>query len=285
MGQRRTHRSADRAGRDVLDSAADLEGRDPPQVDRPQLVDEDQPVLGLAGMPVGDWDLAWVLGGRVVIGQTVASPDRWNGSYDTTSARRRPCCSCPTVGSKLDDDDGPAQRGSSHAGQRSGSSNAAASCVASVANSGSSAASASVSLRSHPGPHDPAPRPHDRRPRPATSHSGRRARGHDLPSRVGGCTCASSLLPCTYVRRVRLTCQGRGNVSRRGPAGRSPARPRARASGASSARPPGAENPVSAPFAATTRWHGTMIGNGLRASAAPTSRAPSGRPIARATSP
>ena len=37
--------------------------------------------------------------------------------------------------------------------------------------------------------------------------------------------------------------------------------------------PPGAEKPPRPPPAATTRWHGTMIGNGLRPSDWPTSRA------------
>ena len=51
------------------------------------------------------------------------------------------------------------------------------------------------------------------------------------------------------------------------------------------ATPPGAEHPWSAPDAASTRWHGTMIGNGFCASAAPTARAAPGSPIVRASLP
>src|SRR5439155_9833704 len=48
-------------------------------------------------------------------------------------------------------------------------------------------------------------------------------------------------------------------------------------------RPP--PYPVSDPFAPITRWHGTMMGIGLRPLAAPTARLASGRPIDRAMSP
>ena len=100
MGQRCSHSPAHRPGRDVLDGAADLERRDAPRSIvrswwtriRPSLV---WPACPSGWAPRRDTSVA-----RVVIGQTVASPDRWNGSYDTTSARRRPCCSCPTVGSR-----------------------------------------------------------------------------------------------------------------------------------------------------------------------------------------
>jgi hypothetical protein len=37
--------------------------------------------------------------------------------------------------------------------------------------------------------------------------------------------------------------------------------------------PPAAEKPPGLPPAASTRWHGTMIGNGLLPMACPTSRA------------
>ncbi len=43
-------------------------------------------------------------------------------------------------------------------------------------------------------------------------------------------------------------------------------------------RPPKAEKPPSRPLAARTRWHGTMSGNGLCASALPTARAAPGDP-------
>ena len=49
--------------------------------------------------------------------------------------------------------------------------------------------------------------------------------------------------------------------------------------------PPRAEKPPSLPPAASTRWHGTMIANGFRPSACPTSRAAAGSPILAATSP
>src|SRR3954469_12071554 len=44
--------------------------------------------------------------------------------------------------------------------------------------------------------------------------------------------------------------------------------------------PPGAENPCSAPLAASTRWQGTTIGYGFEPSADPTARAACGSPIA-----
>ena len=49
--------------------------------------------------------------------------------------------------------------------------------------------------------------------------------------------------------------------------------------------PPGAEKPVRRPSAATTRWHGTTIGNGFCPSARPTACAAPGSPIRVATSP
>ena len=59
------------------------------------------------------------------------------------------------------------------------------------------------------------------------------------------------------------------------------ARPRARASRFVS-RPPGAENPVECPVRRDDPWHGTMIGNGLRASAG---RRPARRPAGRSLGP
>ena len=54
----------------------ELEGRYPTKVDRTGPVDEDQPVLCLTCMVGRDRDLARVFGARVVIGQTVANPER-----------------------------------------------------------------------------------------------------------------------------------------------------------------------------------------------------------------
>src|SRR5690606_16834821 len=50
-------------------------------------------------------------------------------------------------------------------------------------------------------------------------------------------------------------------------------------------RPPLALKPTSLALAPMTRWHGTTIAKGLRPSAWPTARAPSGSPMARAISP
>ena len=76
-----------RIGHD-LRHAADLERRDPMQVDRSDLVDEHQAVRVWPACPAAIGTSPGYFGGRVVMGHTAAIPDRWNGSYDTTSARR-----------------------------------------------------------------------------------------------------------------------------------------------------------------------------------------------------
>ena len=60
-GERRTNRPPNRPLSDVLHRAADLERRDAMEVDRPKLVNEDQAVLGLAGMATRDGHLPGVL--------------------------------------------------------------------------------------------------------------------------------------------------------------------------------------------------------------------------------
>ena len=186
------------------------------EVDRPKLVNQDQAVLRLAGMATRDGHLPGVprRPRRDRADRCASGPVERLIRHDKRSAAAPLLVSDGRI--EINDDDRPAERGGCHAGQRSGSSNAAAISAASMVNSGSSAASAQRLASASSRTAGRAPRPRDRPPRPATSRSGRRARGRDLPSRVEGCTCASSWLPCTHDRRVRMTCQALGRASTRG---------------------------------------------------------------------
>ena len=107
--------------RDVAPRSADLEGGDPAEIDRAQLVAEDDAVLRLAGMALRDRDLTGVLRTPMRDGADGRHARPMEGFVRNDQRSPLTCLLVPDGGVEVDEHDGPAERHahSGHASARS----------------------------------------------------------------------------------------------------------------------------------------------------------------------
>src|SRR5579872_614855 len=132
--------STGRSVRDVLDLPADRERRYAGEVDRSHLMDEDESVLRLAGVPGRDGNLTRVLrgaGGDWADGRHPAAVKRLVRHHERSAD---PLLLVTLRGVEVDQGDGPAEDGRRHAGHPFPSSRASWINATSRRNSGSVAA-------------------------------------------------------------------------------------------------------------------------------------------------
>src|SRR5664280_2326286 len=140
MQQRGTDQTPNVRARHVLNHSADLETRNPRQVDRPDLVAKNNRVLGLAGVSAWDCDLARVL--RLTSGDRAdrrhAGPVESLVRHDQGSACSFLLVTLSRI--KVNEDNCPTEHCGVHSGQAPESRKSCATELISTLNDGSSAA-------------------------------------------------------------------------------------------------------------------------------------------------